>query len=277
MYINPPPPSVPPLCDQMYRRNALAMALQDRGIMGGLQTGSSNHANTTSRLDSGGGGKSVSSPSSSSSSWSTSLLASLADEDPTVSEEVVDRILAEASLADHLQLTPPPLSARGGGGGAVGSRNIFALLTDPRSVVGNSRLCVNASRSYYSAKAEMCSLMGRDWLDIIIRTMTTPTPTTTNITTTISAVIVGSTPDSGPGPDPSAVSTGRQGLPNPSPSPSPSPSSLRFDIDQVLDMHSNQWLGSDMPPTLGQIREVLELGARCADAAIGETDPPIPS
>ena len=87
----------------------------------------------------------------------------------------------------------------------------------------------------------MCSLLGRDWLDAVVRIMTVPTTTAT--------MIEGASLDPG----------------------STSSSPLRYDIEKVLDMNSNEWLGSSsMPPTLTQIKDVLELGLRCADAAIGD-------
>ena len=211
----------------MYRRNVMTMVLQEKGG----QIGSS-HTNMTSRLDDGGKPRTLS---------STSMMSFFKDEDPTISEEVIERVLTESSLSDTPQLTPLSARGGGGGGGVVVSRNIFASLTDPRSVMGNSRLCVNVSRSYFSAKAEMCSLLGRDWLDAVIRIMTVPTTTATTI--------------EGDSLDPGSTSS----------------SPLRYDIEKVLDMNSNEWLGSSsMPPTLAQIKDVLELGLRCADAAIGD-------
>ena len=246
---------------EMYRRKALAMALQERIAQMGNgsndgSTGSNHGSNYTSNH---------AAPPGSGRPMSSARVMPLPDEDPLVSEEVIERILAEASLSDQHQLTPPSAGGGGngsggggGGGAAAGSKNIFASLTDPRSVVGNARLCVNVSRSYYSAKAEMCSLLGTDWLAALIRTTTTTTAAAT-ATATAAAAATATVEGSS-----SVDATERQGLANPSPNP------LRDDIYQELGVNSNQWLGgSGVLPTLVQIKEVLELGLRCADAAIG--------
>ena len=158
-----------------------------------------------------------------------------------IDEEVIERILAEASMTDQPQNTPP--SAGGGGrGGAGRSKNIFSSLNETRSVHGNSRLAVNVSRSYYSAKAEMCALLGRDWLDAVVLAMTSAAIDTTAATTSV-----------GPGPTAAAaVATESQGLDKPSP---------------ISLQHNDN--SSSPVPTLVQIREVLELGMRYAEAAIG--------